>query len=195
MALADGADPEAVAAGIRGAVTDDTPVRVRALGETPYLRHGDAVLPQVRTKELFGEFAAVETSGGNLRVDPVWTKRNIVTARVPVLGSVRCHRRVIAQLRAAMTDIEESGLASRIRPDDYGGCFFPRYLSQDPDAGISHHSWGIAFDTNVGDNAFGKPPQLDPRIVEIVERWGFTWGGRWLVPDGMHFEFVRVVDR
>jgi hypothetical protein len=48
---------------------------------------------------------------------------------------------------------------------------------------------------NVGSNAFGKPPQLDPRVVEIVERWGFTWGGRWLVPDGMHFEFVRRVAR
>ena len=25
-------------------------------------------------------------------------------------------------------------------------------------------------------------------------RWsaaGFTWGGRWVVPDGMHFEWVR----
>jgi hypothetical protein len=25
--------------------------------------------------------------------------------------------------------------------------------------------------------------------VEIFDRWGFTWGGSWLVPDGMHFEF------
>jgi D-alanyl-D-alanine carboxypeptidase len=25
----------------------------------------------------------------------------------------------------------------------------------------------------------------------VFERWGFTWGGRWLVPDGMHFEFLR----
>jgi hypothetical protein len=191
VALSDGADVDDVAAGIRGAVTDDAPLRVRALGETPFLRHGDAVLPLVRVKQLFGEFAAAETSGGNLRVDPVWTKRNIVTAKVPVLGNVRCHRLVIPQLRGAMDEIVRSGLVALIRPDDYGGCFFPRYLSQDPDAGISHHSWGIAFDVNVGSNAFGKPPQLDPRVVEIVERWGFTWGGRWLVPDGMHFEFVR----
>ena len=21
---------------------------------------------------------------------------------------------------------------------------------------------------------------------------GFTWGGRWTVPDGMHFEFVDI---
>jgi D-alanyl-D-alanine carboxypeptidase len=26
--------------------------------------------------------------------------------------------------------------------------------------------------------------------VAIFERWGFTWGGRWLVLDGMHFELL-----
>jgi hypothetical protein len=36
---------------------------------------------------------------------------------------------------------------------------------------------------------------MDPRVVEIFERWGFEWGGRWLVPDPMHFEFVRFVPR
>jgi hypothetical protein len=189
--LADNVRPEDAAARIRGAVTGDEQVRVRALGETPYLRHGDAVLPQVRVKELFGEFAAADTSDGNLRVDPAWTERNITTATVPVLGRVRCHRLVVPQLRDAMRDIQRAGLASLIRPDDYGGCFFPRYLSQDAGAGISHHSWGVAFDVNVGANAFGKPPQLDPRVVDVVERWGFTWGGRWLVPDGMHFELRR----
>ena len=32
-----------------------------------------------------------------------------------------------------------------------------------------------------------------PRLVSAFERWGFTWGGRWLVPDGMHFEIIRHV--
>jgi hypothetical protein len=193
VAIDDGADIDTVIRGVRASVTGDDLIRIRTLGESPYLRHGDAVLPQVRMKQLFGEFAAAETSDGNLRVDPSWTERNIVTATVPVLGSVRCHRLVMPQLRAATDDLEREGLAALIRPDDFGGCFFPRYLSQDPDAGISHHSWGVAFDVNVGSNAFGKPPQLDPRIVEVIERHGFTWGGRWLVPDGMHFEYVRSV--
>ena len=30
----------------------------------------------------------------------------------------------------------------------------------------------------------------DPRLVRIMERHGFSWGGRWpTVPDGMHFEY------
>jgi hypothetical protein len=193
VAVSDEASVDDVSAGIRGAVTNDDPIRVRALGDAPYLRHGDAVLPQVRVKERFGEFAAADAPGGFLRVDPAWTKANIVTARVPYLGTVRCHRLIVPQLRAAFDEISRDGLGGTIRRGDFGGCFFPRYLSQDAGAGISHHSWGIAFDINVNENAFGKPPQLDPRVVDVIERWGFTWGGRWLVPDGMHFEFVRTV--
>ena len=37
----------------------------------------------------------------------------------------------------------------------------------------------------------GVATAQDPRIVKIFERWGFAWGGDWLIPDGMHFEFVR----
>jgi hypothetical protein len=32
---------------------------------------------------------------------------------------------------------------------------------------------------------------MDPRLIEIMERWGLAWGGRWIVPDGMHFEYLR----
>jgi hypothetical protein len=62
-------------------------------------------------------------------------------------------------------------------------------VNRNPEAGISHHAWGVAVDINVSRNPFGGTPHQDPRIVEIFERWGFTWGGQWLVPDGMHFEF------
>ena len=50
---------------------------------------------------------------------------------------------------------------------------------------------GIAFDINVASNAPGTRPDQDPRLVEIMEEHGFTWGGRWLIPDGMHFEYRR----
>jgi hypothetical protein len=34
---------------------------------------------------------------------------------------------------------------------------------------------------------------MDPRIVEIFDRWGFVWGGRWSTPDGMHFELGALL--
>jgi hypothetical protein len=58
---------------------------------------------------------------------------------------------------------------------------------------LSYHSWGTAFDMNVGDNVRGETPHQDPRMVRILARYGFEWGGTWIVPDGNHFEFHRMV--
>jgi hypothetical protein len=43
----------------------------------------------------------------------------------------------------------------------------------------------------VAGNPTGLASAQDPRLVEVMERWGFTWGGRWLVPDPAHFEWLR----
>jgi hypothetical protein len=67
----------------------------------------------------------------------------------------------------------------------------PRFINRDPSAMLSHHSWGIAFDTNLVGNYYGSAPHQDPRLVSILERWGFLWGGSFVVPDGNHFEYRR----
>ncbi len=72
-------------------------VQVRAPGETPFFRSGDAVLPPVMIKALFGEFAARPSPGrpGYLDVDPAWVRAHIVTVQVPLLGDVTCNRALI----------------------------------------------------------------------------------------------------
>ena len=47
-----------------------------------------------------------------------------------------------------------------------------------------------AVDINVDVNPLGARPHQDPRLVAIMEKHGFVWGGRWLRPDGAHFEYV-----
>lgn len=168
-----------------------TRVRVRAYGETPFLRYGDAVVPQMFLKENFGVFAARPAPDGSLDIDPAWRSRAITSKRVPILGTVTCHRALFPQLRGALSELAERGLAYLIDPRGYAGCYSPRFIDGDPRGRVSHHSWGIAFDINAPGNAYGAEPTLDERVVEVFERWGFTWGGRWLVPDGMHFEWVR----
>lgn len=166
-------------------------LRVRARGETPFLRYGDAVLPQLLIKKTFGEFSARPLHDGTIVVDPEWRRRNILTTSVPILGTVTCHRAMIPQLRNALAELDQLGLAHTIDRSEYGGCFGPRFIGLEPRGRLSHHTWGVAIDINVTDNAFATKSDQDPRLVEVMERHGFTWGGRWLVPDGMHFEWVQ----
>ena len=165
------------------------PIQIRMPGETPFFRQGDAVLPPVALKELFGEFAARPVAGGGLAVDRRWRKRYIVKRNIPIVGRTTCNREVIPQLVGAMRQIKREGLAHLIDPGDYGGCYSPRYINRNPELGISHHAWGVAVDVNVSENTFGHAPHQDPRIVKAFADWGFTWGGHWIVPDGMHFEY------
>jgi hypothetical protein len=194
------ADPEAGRAGVKALVRPLLPaslginrrVQIRAPGDTPYLRAGDAVLPPAAVKARFGEFAARPAPGapGELRIDPAWSNANIVEKALPAIGTVRCHRDVIPQLAAAMRELTKRGLGHLVR--SYHGCFVPRFIGRDPANLLSYHSWGIAFDINLVGNVRGQPPTQDPRLVRILERKGFAWGGSWLVPDGSHFEFHRA---
>ena len=166
-------------------------LRMRAQGETPFLRYGDAVLPQLHIKSAFGEFAAAPHADGTITVEPSWRRKNITAMDVPILGTITCHRGLFPQLRHALQEIQAEGLAFTIDAGDFGGCYSGRFIDSNPGGRLSHHSWGIAVDFNVGENRPGTRPDQDMRVVRIMEDNGFTWGGRWLVPDGMHFEWVR----
>jgi hypothetical protein len=179
---------------IRSLLPHGTPLQVRSPGETPYFRQGDAVLPPVVIQQLFGLFDA-HLAGSRLLIDPAWVSRHIVAARVPLLGVVRCNRAIVPQLTAALQEIEREGLGHLIDRRSYGGCFRPALLRPaDPQAGISHHAWGIAIDLNLVGNRLGARPHQDRRVVDVFRRWGFTWGGTWLIPFGAQFEVVTPHD-
>ena len=88
-----------------------------------------------------------------------------------------------------MSSLDRRGLGGLI--ESYAGCFAPKFVNRDPTAMLSHHAWGIAFDCNFPGNAYGEPPHQDPRLVRTMERFGFIWGGTFIVPDGNHFEYRR----
>lgn len=170
----------------------DRAVQVRAPGDTPFFRAGDAVLPPVIVKSLFGEFAARRgRQPGTLQIDPAWTASHIETTHVPLLGRVTCNRQIVPQLTAAMRQVQRRAPTNAVR--SYEGCFVPRYIGWSSANMLSYHSWGIAFDINAGQNVRGSTPEQDPMLVRILARYGFEWGGTWIVPDGNHFEFHRTV--
>lgn len=168
----------------------DRPVRVRAVGETPYLRHGDAVLPQVIVKHRYGEFRyrPPGPGGRTFEIDEEWVAAHVVTRELPILGSVTCHRAAIDSLAAVLDELDRRGLAHAVDPDGFEGCWFPRLISIDGD--LSRHSWGIAVDVNAKGNLTGTGSGQHGVLVELFTAAGWGWGGTWLVPDPMHFELV-----
>lgn len=177
--------------GIEGAIRRQasTQVRIRSPGETPWMRHGDAVLPQALVKDQFGEFA-YRPAGPDRTIeqDPAWVADHIVTATLPVLGDVRCHRGLVQQLRGALQELADRGLSHLVDRAAFAGCHSPRLIAADRMP--SRHAWGIALDVNADANPTGLDSRQDRRLVETFARWGFTWGGFWLVPDPMHVEYV-----
>jgi hypothetical protein len=166
---------------------DGPRTRVSALGPAPWAVRGRIARP-VELKARFGEFALRLPVGADwVTIDPAWVRRNIVIRRMPILGGVTCHRRMIAPLRRALSEVVRRRLARLVDPRDYAGCYAPRRI---PGSGsLSLHAWGLAVDINASRNPQGSPPNQDRRLVRIMERQGFSWGGRWpTVPDGMHFE-------
>lgn len=60
---------------------------------------------------------------------------------------------------------------------------------------LSMHSWGCAVDFDSARNAFGSraPRFADiPAVLNAFDDEGWTWGGRWHTPDGMHWQAASV---
>lgn len=178
------------------ALDPEVPLRIFAEGDRPWLRHADAVLPQVLIKQALGEFSYTNLFGSSFDQDRAFFEEHIVTTDVPVVGQTVCHVEVTEMLSGAMSQLIDEGLDHLIDPRGYAGCWSPRFIrsATGSPAGPSRHAWGAAVDINAPDNPFGSSGNQDPRLVEIMAAWGFTWGGTWLVPDPMHFEYAKLDD-
>jgi hypothetical protein len=164
-------------------------VRTLPPGGSTYMRIASGVNPPVVMKQVFGEFAAYPQSQDPalLNMSPLWYDAHIQTRTVPLLGQVTCNRALFHPLIGALHDVEKAGLGSEIHT--YSGCYAARTVARSPTAPPSEHAYGAAIDINAPENPYGATPTMDPAIVKIFERWGFLWGGDFLTPDGMHFEY------
>jgi hypothetical protein len=158
---------------------------------TPPAANPVAFLTGSRAAKAFGAFSYRYFADGTIQPDARWVAENIVTASVPILGRVTCHRLMIPQLRGALADIQAAGLASSLH--SYDGCYVPRFIESNPEHAISLHTWGIAIDLDAATNYRGIKGSMDPRVVDIFKRWGFRWGGDWTYTDPMHFELGALL--
>jgi hypothetical protein len=153
----------------------------------------DSVLSSVRLKQVLGEFEYRYGPGDSIEIEPAWVAANIALQEVPVIGRLRCHVAVFADLTAALSQVEAAGLAHLIDANDtlrIGGCWVSRRIRGASGGAVSRHAWGLAIDVNPSTNRWGTTPTLDQRIVDIFRANGFAWGGTWTRPDGMHFEWI-----
>lgn len=106
---------------------------------------------------------------------------------------IACHKKIAPFLKQALGALllDQSEVWNTI--NDYGGAYAFR-LQRNSANKLSSHCWGVAIDLDVGDNPFGKTPQVHPRVVEIFRACGFLWGGHFkgYRQDGMHFEFYDI---
>ncbi|HEU4515439.1 MAG TPA: M15 family metallopeptidase [Nocardioidaceae bacterium] len=140
-----------------------------------------------------GTFSYRWFADGTVAPDPGWVADNITYGEVPILGTVQCHKAMLPQLRGALREVVARGLADEVHPEEYGGCYVPRFIGRDPKQGLSLHTWGIAVDLNVPGNQRGVAGEINRDVVAIFKRWGFAWGGDWAWTDPMHFELAELV--
>jgi hypothetical protein len=174
---------------LRPLVPANEPMRVEVPGVSPYMRVANGVNPPIVLKQAFDEFAAAPDPADPafFRIDPAWIDENLITRSVPLLGRLTCHRLFMADLLRAMREIERAGLGPSIHST--AGCFNARTVARVATNPPSFHAYGAAVDINAPENPFGGTPTMDAPVVAIFEDLGFNWGGRFLIPDGMHFEY------
>ncbi len=131
-------------------------------------------------------------SGGRVIPDQAWVREHIATETVPILGQVTCNKAMLPQLKAALAEIVKLKLADEIHPDEYAGCYYPRFIAGSTQ--LSNHAFGLALDLNVPGNLRGTVGEMDRGVVAVFKKWGFGWGGDWNYTDPMHFELNRIVN-
>jgi hypothetical protein len=189
-------------------LTTSTRIRVRRSWDA---FDPDSTLGMARTKQLLGEFdyyyAGISTLGWT-SMSPEWKAAYLPTVRESYPTGIRaiCNFVIQPDLRAALAEVASTypGLVAASggsaftgidvgNTNSYGGCGTGqvRFARITQNLGsISRHSWAQPIDMSTAANCQGCTPKFDCRIVRIFRAHGFAWGGNFLTPDGMHFEWV-----
>ena len=186
---------------LAGGSADPTPLAMAVRKAVPKSARVDLVRSPAQRLAFFNGSDAARQLGtlsyrvnpdGSVDVDPNWVARNIVTQPVPIIGRMTCNRLLFPQLIGALNEIVAAGLSDTIHPNEYEGCYHPKLIEDS--TSLSMHAWGLAFDINVPTNQRLTHGDQDPRMVAILKKWGFRWGGDWKdTPDPMHFELASLL--
>ncbi len=125
---------------------------------------------------------------------------------VSLLGkSIKIHRKAYPAFKAVADELIKNPVAKKYKINTIGAYIFrcnvnasssDRFDLCSNGCVLSAHSFGIAVDINWDENCNGCSSYTMPiEIVEIFEKYGFRWGGRYkkifgATIDPMHFEYM-----
>ncbi len=163
-------------------------------------------LSEAAVDALFGplQWVAAPTAAepGAIKITNAWQEnlRRVVIPQIrgidgaPASGAVYLHRLVVDQTLALWAAWEAAGLLPLVRT--WAGSWNPRLVRGG--STLSRHAYAVGWDVNAAWNPMGRAPA--PRgapgsvvdLVPLAVAHGYTWGGTWSRPDGMHFEAVKA---
>ena len=103
-------------------------------------------------------------------------------------GTIWTNRDLVPVYESVFDEIVDQGLARHLKT--YHGCFNCRKI-RGSKTQWSTHTWSLSIDLNAAENMMGTEPKMNMGVVEIFDKHGFTWGGRFRRKDGMHFQRVK----
>lgn len=136
------------------------------------------------------------------RMSPAWEAANIVYIAPPfrmtyagqAVKRIRVHRHCAASLSRVLQNLNEAAGGKQATLDHWGVSLFGgvvMYRLMRGGSSLSIHSYGAAIDLDPARNGLGDAtPRFAefPQVLQAFAAEGWTWGGRWSRPDGMHWQ-------
>ena len=142
--------------------------------------------------------------GANGEASAVWVDTNIVKLAAPwplvtawdfqPVKAVRVHSKCSASLKNVLNQIWASANQDEAKIKEWGMHLYAggfNFRAMRNGTKLSMHSWGCAIDFDSARNSFGDTtPNFAtiPAVLDAFAAEGWTWGGKWTKPDGMHWQ-------
>jgi len=144
-------------------------------------------------RELYGDPRPFVRDDGT--VSPIWEARMTTVALLAPLPlgwdrkkfatRVRVNQAIAAEVEGVFVDLANFWH----HLSTYDGGYVWRL--QRGGSRLSIHGMGGAIDFDAPWNKLGDEPKMHPHVVRVFTKRGWTWGGRWKRPDGMHFQWGK----
>lgn len=135
-----------------------------------------------------------------------WESANLVLIQAPFkmtfdgrpVRGVRIHKKCAESLKRVFNVIWDASGQSQAVIDRWGvSVFGGSYVYRLTRGGnsLSSHSWGCAIDLDPARNGLGDATPNFATIPQVLKAFadeGWTWGGRWQSPDGMHWQAATI---